>query len=139
MGLDTTHDCWHGPYTAFLRWRAELHYLLTADIRGRDGYEEAIRSGADVYYWSEDPLPLRNVLEPYRAQLERVMRMFMTHSDCDGEIAAEDCGPLADALQIIMDRCMPARALYDTARPATERFIAGLRAAAEAGEAVEFR
>lgn len=33
---------------------------------------------------------------------------------------------------------MPARALYDSYRPATERFIAGLREAAAADEPVEF-
>jgi hypothetical protein len=24
MGLDTTHDCWHGAYSAFMRWRRKL-------------------------------------------------------------------------------------------------------------------
>ncbi len=24
MGLDTTHDCWHGPYSSFNRWRTQL-------------------------------------------------------------------------------------------------------------------
>ena len=24
MGLDTTHDCWHGAYSAFMRWRQKL-------------------------------------------------------------------------------------------------------------------
>src|SRR5437016_2133419 len=24
MGLDTTHDCWHGAYSAFMRWRTKL-------------------------------------------------------------------------------------------------------------------
>jgi hypothetical protein len=61
----------------------------------------------------------------------------MSHSDCDGEIPAEMCGPLADALEALLPR-MPERALYDIARPATVRFIAGLRRAAAAGEAVEF-
>lgn len=137
--MDTTHGCWNGPYSAFMRWRSELHYWLTADPDGRDGYENAIRSGEPVYYWADAPLPLRDTLEKFRGQLEAPMRAFMTHSDCDGEIAAEDCGPLADALQIIIDVCMPPRAMYDIGKPATERFIEGLRAAAAAGEAVEFR
>ena len=24
MGLDTTHDCWHGPYSMFMRWRTAI-------------------------------------------------------------------------------------------------------------------
>jgi hypothetical protein len=24
MGLDTTHNCWHGAYSAFMRWRQEI-------------------------------------------------------------------------------------------------------------------
>jgi len=24
MGLDTSHDAWHGAYSAFMRWRTEI-------------------------------------------------------------------------------------------------------------------
>jgi hypothetical protein len=65
------------------------------------------------------------------------INVLMAHSDCDGEIAADVCGPLADALEALMNH-MPARGIYDEKRPATERFIAGLRKAAAAGESVEF-
>lgn len=64
--------------------------------------------------------------------------MFFCHSDCDGEIAADDCAPLADALQALVDKSMPARGMYDDIRPATERFIKGLRLAASLGEPVDF-
>ena len=133
MVLDTSHDCWHGPYSAFRAWRCELNMLIAADREGssiewrhvrymgntREGLQLAWRLG--LYDDQTDPL---NVL--------------MNHSDCDGWIAADVCGPMADALQSLMDRRMPARAMYDTARPATERFIAGLRKAAAAGEPVRF-
>lgn len=126
MGLDTTHDCWHGPYSAFMRWREGLHVHImaargTPDPLGLDGYRRAMEQGLWPYNDENDPLDV-----------------LMSHSDCDGEIAAEMCGPLADALEKLLER-MPPRALYDTLRPATERFIAGLRRAAAAGEAVEFR
>lgn len=66
------------------------------------------------------------------------INVLMSHSDCDGEISAEVCGPLADALESLLDVYMPARGIYDEKRPATERFIAGLRDASAQGEAVGF-
>lgn len=131
MGLDTSHDCWHGPYSAFHRWRSELHHLIQVDRGDRDdlgfdGYRHLMEGTHPRWKWpapydSGDPLDV-----------------LMTHSDCDGEIPHVACAPLADALQGIIDRQMPARALYDQMRPSTERFIAGLRRAHEAGEAVTF-
>lgn len=133
MGLDTTHDCWHGPYSQFMRWREELNYLIAieraaesapwTEIRNMGTTREAIVAAWNAGLYSDQSDPL-NVL--------------MAHSDCDGEIPAEMCGPMADALQGLMERRMPARGIYDEKRPATERFIAGLRRAAAAGEAVEF-
>lgn len=118
MGLDTTHDCWHGPYSAFMRWRIALNDLIRHNGRNREDLELAWTQG----FYGDQSVPI-NVL--------------MNHSDCDGRIAAKDCGPLADALQSLLDQ-LPERALYDDIRPATARFIAGLRSAASKGEDVEF-
>lgn len=120
MGLDTSHDCWHGPYSQFMRWREWLHVLITGDPRGTDGYREAMERG---------PWPYEDQTVP--------INVLMAHSDCDGEIPAEMCGPIADALTLLLER-MPPRGIYDTMRPATERFIAGLRRAEAAGEPVVF-
>ena len=116
MGLDTTHDCWHGPYSMFMRWRKALHRYTAPN--SLHALEEAWESG------------------DYADQSEPI-NVLMGHSDCDGEIPAEMCGPLADALQTVVER-MPQRGIYDEARPAAERFIAGLRWAAKDGDAVEF-
>lgn len=116
MGLDTTHDCWHGPYSMFMRWRRELHRYVGPDQTRT--LEQAWEAGD----YDDQTKPI-NVL--------------MGHSDCDGEIAAEMCDPLADALQALADK-MPPRGTYDSARPALDRFIAGLRKAQAAGEPVKF-
>lgn len=115
MGLDTSHDCWHGPYSSFMEWREELH-RYTAPIR------EHTLSEAWEHHDYDGQYPI-NVL--------------MNHSDCDGEIEHKDCKPLAEALQKIAD-VMPQRAFYDRSKPATERFIAGLLLAHEKGENVDF-
>lgn len=133
MGLDTTHDCWHGPYSQFMRWRQWLN-LFEMTRRARQGdkaaekishlgaTDEAIRRAWAEGHYDDQSIPI-NVL--------------MNHSDCDGEIAAEVCGPLADALEGLLEQ-MPERGIYNEKRPATLRFIAGLRNAAQANEAVEF-
>ena len=118
MGLDTTHDCWHGPYSMFMRWREQLHRYYTAPDPTR-----SLVQAWDAGDYADQSIPI-NVL--------------MNHSDCDGIIEANMCEPLADALQEIVDK-MPERGVYDEARPATLRFIAGLRKAAKAGEDVEFK
>lgn len=126
MGLDTSHGCWEGPYSAFMRYRTGLHGFILAARKfpdgvrgGREGYIAAI----DANFYADETDPLN---------------FFMQHSDCDGEIPPEMCGPLADALQALMDRHMPERAMYDELRPATQRWITGLRAAAAAHEPVRF-
>jgi hypothetical protein len=98
-----------------------LHFFITNDPKGATA--EALEAAWMRGDYADQSVPI-NVL--------------MNHSDCDGEIPAEMCGPIADALQRICDEKMPRRAMYDEARPATERFIAGLRSAAAAGEPVRF-
>lgn len=100
----------------FMEWRRQLH-RYTAPEKTR-----TLEKAWDAGDYDDQSQPI-NIL--------------MLHSDCEGEIAAKDCAPIADALQAILDK-MPARGTYDQARPATERFIAGLRAASAAGEPVDF-
>lgn len=120
MGLDTSHDCWQGPYSMFMRWRCWLHYYVTNDPKGAT--REALVAAWEAGVYDDQTVPI-NVL--------------MAHSDCEGEIPAAMCGPIADALEALLVK-MPERALYDEKRPATLRFIAGLRDAAAAGEPVVF-
>lgn len=120
MGLDTSHDCWHGPYSQFMRWRQWLHLYITGDHKGAT--QEALEAAWENGTYADQSVPI-NVL--------------MAHSDCDGEIPAAVCGPLADALEALLPK-MPESGIYDHMRPATVRFIAGLRKASAAGEAVDF-
>lgn len=133
MGLDTTHDCWHGPYSQFARWRQWLNlFVMTERAKAGDKGAEAIsHMGATAEAidraWNEGRYDDQSI----------PINVLMNHSDCDGEIPAEACGPLADALESLLEQ-MPERGIYDEKRPATERFIRGLRRAAAANEAVGF-
>lgn len=133
MGLDTSHDCWHGPYSQFMRWRQWLNLFITKERGESDpvakeiSYKGATRE-AIIEAWEQEIYADQSV----------PINVLMAHSDCDGEIPADVAGPLADDLQRIADKFLPPRGSYDEMRPATERFIAGLRLAASLNEPVEF-
>lgn len=119
MGLDTTHDCWHGAYSAFHRWRVRVAQLIGVDLDEMRGF------GGDRS-WDTVDSPLVTLLN---------------HSDCDGEIVVGDCEPIADALEALLPAMANMRdggghigAWVDK----TQQFIDGLRAALAAGENVEF-
>ena len=113
MGLDTSHDCWHGAYSSFHEWRKLLAQAIgIADLDEMEGF-------GGTKSWSpytKDPL-----------------FVLLSHSDCDGFIAWQDCKPLADRLAHV--------AVYVTDLDwirRTKAFIAGLRKAFKLQENVEF-
>ena len=134
MGLDTSHGCWSGPYSAFNRWREFISYC-EMKARGERGDEAAkiISHGGHT-----NEAYTKALTDGHYDDQSVPINVLLAHPDCEGDIPAEMCGPIADALAAHAERFMPPRALYDEKRPATERFIAGLREAAAAGEAVEF-
>ena len=164
MGLDTTHNCWHGPYSAFMRWRraiAEAAGFPPLDIMEGFFDRDRIRSEADLPFdphswtrssmilgmWRRGHLPLawEALRSPPGGPDPRLISL-LRHSDCDGEILAAECAPIADALEALLprlDATVPhpgiERAVYDGVRAATVRFIAGLRDAAAKRENVVFR
>lgn len=113
MGLDTSHNCWHGPYSQFDHWRQNIANAIGIDLNQMVGFMGTIRWENLVY----DPLFI-----------------LLDHSDCDGEIVAADCAPLADRLEEIIPFLENE---YDQKR--AQQFAIGLRKAAELNENVEFR
>lgn len=121
MGLDTTHDCWHGAYSSFMRWRVKLHAAITGLPATHESLEGAWARGD----YEDQSVPI-NVL--------------MNHSDCDGEIPADMCIPLGDKLCELLIR-LPnddAHCFELTTRGRTLAFIGGLYRAGFANEPVEF-
>jgi len=136
MGLDLSHECWHGAYSAFSRWRDKLAEVAGYEI-GKLETERGLRptilidwghvTDGQVYGdWDETPA------DP--------LLVLFVHSDCEGLIRVAQAGPLADRLQELLPL------LPDEAggghirhwRGTTQQFIDGLRMAAERGEDVEF-
>lgn len=131
MGLDTSHDCWHGPYGAFQLWRQEL-----ARAAGYQVVNERRGLGEPYYELPWDQFEDKN----YQGEWDSIpgddpLMFLLVHSDCDGVIRPEHGIHLAGR----MEQLLP---LLDDdvyrVREHTERFIDGLRKAAAAGEDVDF-
>lgn len=153
MGLDTTHDCWSGPYSAFMRWRKAIARAAGfPPLEIMDGFYVPSTEPPLAGSWAENLL-IRQYHRAGRLPIrweelgdhvgDRRLVPLLTHSDCDGELSVEECGPIADALEELLpklavgDRLEP-RADYDGARAAAERFVKGLRLAVSRGEPVRF-
>ena len=133
MGLDTTHDAWSGAYSAFSRWRnmlAEGAGYSVAKIEG-----EALP--LVLIDWGH--VTTENIQGDWAETPADPLLVLIAHSDCDGHIVPRDAVPLADRLDELAP-LLPSEGaghLRDP-REQTRRFARGLRAAAEAGERVEF-
>lgn len=115
MGLDTTHDCWHGSYSSFNEWRRTLHKVLT-------GAPTSLEEAWEMDVYKDQSIPI-NVL--------------MNHSDCDGKIEFKDCLPLAKKLLELAEK-MPSEDFPLYHKAATFQFAAGLISARARGDDVEF-
>ena len=152
MGLDTTHDCWHGAYSAFMRWRRAVARAAGIPLDLMDGFHEcpmpeAMKWAAPRDGGPECKSPYGPVLHSWCERTDAFLpiaweslrpdpiHILLMHSDCDGEIEAKDCGPIADSLE----RLKPLIVGGDYREGAsTQSWIDGLRRAAAAGENVEF-
>lgn len=112
MGLDTSHNCWHGSYSGFMAFRREL-----AKAAGMPPLDSMKGFGGNMP-WDE--------LKP------DAVHVLLNHSDCEGEIAVVDCLPLAERLEHL------APTMPDEWYEETLRFAAGLRKAAALNEPVDF-
>ncbi|PWC96977.1 hypothetical protein [Azospirillum sp. TSO5] len=150
MGLDCSHDAFHGAYSAFNRFRQTVaramggsfppHYAYGMDNRpipqGEFGLVVDPLREDGMWYWGRG----------YEADTHPGLYEFFTHSDCDGEIAPDMCLKVADELEALLsdiERVSPSEENGHIARAGgyvevTKRFIAGCRAAAAAGEPLTF-
>lgn len=148
MGLDCSHDAWHGAYSAFMRWRtmlAEVAGLPPLDLM--EGFYTNGATGA--LYFGESPA---GVWADKRERLSRqlpikwdclkpsALHELLFHSDCEGEIPADRCNAIADALEALLP-LLPngdGGGHIGSWRDKTAEFVTGLRAAAKANEPLEF-
>ncbi len=142
MGLDTSHDCWHGAYGAFTRWRHKL-----AEVAGYAIWpvvEERLSNGTgfgrDTVMIDWGHVTEANLQGEWDTAPADPLVLLIAHSDCDGVIHPEHAKLLADRLAellpLLPDEDAPGHIGHWHLK--TQMFIDGLQAAAEAGEDVVF-
>lgn len=110
MGLDTSHDCWHGSYSGFSAFR-DVCATAAQEVFGY--WPSYVDHPARAYqgWWDAD--------HPY----EHILDVFFVHSDCDGYIFPNDIEDLIPALEQLGPKIDP------DWRERLDEFIAGLRRA----------
>lgn len=128
MGLDCSHGCWNGPYSAFMRFRKAL--VLAAwgiDIHSLPGFEitEDHEATAQWETYAHDPLtPL------------------IHHDDSEGSIEVKHLRPLAARLDELADKLDSGAQPYVRGlkfSEAARQFARGCRKAALRRQKVLFR
>lgn len=144
MGLDVSHDCWRGAYSAFSRWREKLSEVAGYDIAkvtwpnlsGADSF----MNGRDMVLIDWGHVTDNNLRGDWDTTPADPLLILIAHSDCDGWIRSRDAAPLADRLAELLPLLPEGEAPGHVRnwRDKTQTFIDGLRLAAASGEDVEF-
>jgi len=118
MGLNISHGCWQGSYSAFGQWRRAIAHAIGIDLKAMDGF------GGDTLWSALPPDPLH---------------VLLNHPDDSGEIAAEHCPLLFQRLHDIYP-LLPLEPEHNTrsVRARTKKFMRGLRRAIRKNEMLRF-
>jgi len=116
MGLDTSHDCWHGSYSGFHKFRTYLADLIGIKLGNMQGY--AVKN------------PIKWDSIPYNGLHE-----LLNHSDCDGKLTVLQCKKLLKGLKEIL-KVIPRDNEWCLLN--TKDFIRGLESAIQNKESVDF-
>ena len=129
MGLDTTHNCWHGPYSRFKHFRnhlAQVAGYMVAEVKYDDGYiAETV-----MVDWGHLQ---RHLAGDWDETPEDALLVLIVHHDCEGVIRHAQTQALADRMEELLPD------VSEDWKTRTQEFIDGLRDAHSKGEDVEFR
>lgn len=118
MGLDTSHNCWHAPYSSFNEWRYSLGRQIGIDLDEYIGYGD--KGTKDLTTIEHDLMPLFN------------------HSDCDGELTVEESQRIVKGLNSILDNLNEELKMSYNFKDKTIQFRDGCLDAISKNEIIEF-
>lgn len=131
MGLDCSHDAFHGAYSSFNRFRQ----IVAKAMGGSWPPHDDPNADQEAWYWGHG----------FNEETHPGLFLFMQHSDCDGEFTPEECKQVANDLEILLPEIEKHGAgdghiLRGGGYAAVARsFIKGCRKAHAAGEKLLFR
>jgi len=158
MGLDVSHDAFHGAYSAFNRFRMAVCWAAGGSfpphVLPERLKELKLEEEKNPNYWDEkrDPpkagIACHNwwyVPDGVTKETHPGLYLFLSHSDCDGTLTPDECRLVASDLEKLVD-VIGQFPLSDEGhirrdggyRAVLERFIAGCRLAAERNEVMDF-
>ena len=140
MGLDTSHDCWHGPYSSFTRFRNELAKAAGYEVKPVTYDDGMTYDTVDIDWRRIDRDNPEAYLGVWQVPESDPLVYLIAHSDCNGVLKPEQAEPLAERLEVLVPtlREREAGAALPWVAKKAEQFAAGLRRAIAAGEDVDF-
>lgn len=166
MGLDTTHDAWHGPYSQFRRWRIWLAKQIGLPLNLMNGFYGWEWTPEDRDELSKNFTPLWEMSGKSTCYMDTLvaaqelgkgitwdsisdpLKEVLHHSDCDGKIHWWKCKAIALRLVQVYRQSAASdvvghgpdvhRGCYDSMRKATLRFALGCLRAWESREHLRF-
>lgn len=139
MGLDCSHDAFHGAYSSFNRFRQAVCYVI--------GGSYPPHNKTNTFLWSEEKQPDENTWYwgyGYSHETHPGLALFLSHSDCDGEISPEDCIKIANDLEPLIPRLAELGLGWGHIEreggyaEVCRKFVNGCRSAAAANEPLTF-
>jgi hypothetical protein len=131
MGLDVSHDCWHGGYGSFNMWRDSLAKYAKFNFELYDTENGKVKAPAiDWKTITQD-----NLEGIWKEMPSDPLWIIIAHYDCDGIISKEHTKPLYERLEQIL-KDIPPSDEYMVKKTTT--FIEGLKDAHLNNEDVTF-
>lgn len=163
MGLDTSHNAWHGPYSSFGHWRNWVAIQLglppldlmegfyTTEHDTDNGY---LKGYGNPFYHAKLRLTGEEYKDIQSVQIglpikwsclkEDPIHELLNHSDCEGDIPWESCGKIAERLKHLLNNIQLNESSPDTdfindyLINKTKQFMEGCQLAFEKRERLEF-
>jgi len=132
MGLDTTHNCWHGPYSSFCRWREEIAKLAGYAV-WKVSYDDGMILPCIMLDWGH--ITDENLMGEWDYTPTDPLLFLFAHSDCEGVIHPKQAKLLYESLETLMISKENID-LYTSEK--TYNFIEGLKLAVKKNEDIEF-
>lgn len=137
MGLDTSHDCFHGAYSSFSRFRQEIAKLAGYAV-WEVNFSGTYPRETIMLDWGH--ITEANLFGDWEETPSDPLIVLFAHSDCEGKIYPTQAKPLAERLMQLLPKMeeIDLGGHVGNLKLKTQKFIDGLLAAVAANEPVEF-